>query len=852
MPSLAVVPALALIAGAVCGSALGVPPSAALWILPLALVGAAAAYLADCRPAFVAFTVAAFWWGACALAADARQKALDTPLRLALDREFGGFAIDTPGPGGRHDPIRVTGVLAEDAARSDDLVTMRVRVTRIEISGTSQPVDGVVTFSVAGFASRPSRPGSAPGEALLRRPGSASGEASADPASGWVAGRTLEMMATFRRPARYLDEGVPDFERDLALSGTTLFGSVKSGLLVDVVADGNAIQEAAGRVRRHVRRALNTWIAPLDPLSAAIVAAVLIGDRTGLPDDIRVRLQAAGTYHVIAISGGNIAILAGLSFGLLFLCGLAGRTAALVTLLLLVAYAEVVTAGASVWRATLMAALYLAARVFDHRSPAWHAMGVAAALVVCARPLDVRDAGFILTFGATAALLEAARRVPVGRVPPLAKPRRTRRTDVLGLSRAPLRWLVASLVASAAAEVVLLPVSAWSFSRVTSAGLVLNLVAVPLMSIVQIAGTVVSLADSVGVVAHPAGWSAHLAARGIVWSSQLVDVVPWLTTLVPPPSFALVLVYYAGLAATLLCRRWARAIAILVLVVAGIAIASGARPAHGSPEPGRLRLTVFDVGQGDAQLLELPDRSTLQIDAGGIPFGSSGFDMGARVLAPALWARGVRQIDTLLLTHGDPDHIGGARSVIDDFGPATIWEGIPVGRHIPMRELLAHASERGSALQPKIAGEQLESGGVRIRVLHPPTADWERRRVRNDDSVVLEIIYGDVAILLTGDIGADIERAILPQLTAAKIRVLKVAHHGSRTSSSAELLEGWRPDIAIISCGRGNSFGHPATEVLERLKSVGAEIYRTDLDGQVTVDTDGRKVSVSTFAGGAR
>ncbi len=812
MPSIAVLPALALLAGAACGSAVDMSATPALWMLPLAAAGAAVAYFVECRAAFVAFAAAAFWWGACGLAADAKQKALDTPLRLALDREFGGFAIDTPGPGGRHDPIGVRGVLAEDAARSDDLITLRVHVTQITIRGTPQPVDGQVTFSVAGFA--------------------------ATSLSAWTAGRTLQMMATFRRPARYLDEGVPDFERDLALSGTTLFGSVKSGLLVDVIAHGNLVQEAAARVRRHVRRALNQWIAPLDPLSAAIVAAVLIGDRTGLPDDIRVRLQAAGTYHVIAISGGNIAILAGLSFGVLFLCGFAGRGAALLTLLLLVAYAEVVTAGASVWRATLMASLYLAARVFDHRSPPWHAMGVAAALVVCAKPLDVRDAGFILTFGATAALLEAARRIAADpKDPPYGGVR---------------RWLLASLVASAAAEIVLLPVSASSFSRVTSAGLVLNLVAVPLMSVVQIAGMVVSLLDRVGVVAGPAAWSAHLAARGIVWSSQLVDVVPWLTTRVPPPPTALILIYYGSLAATLLCRRFARGVAVLVLVAAGVAVASGVQPAHGALEPGHLRLTVFDVGQGDAELLELPDLSRIQIDTGGIPFGSSGFDIGARVVGPSLWARGIRRIDTLLLTHGDPDHVGGARTLVDDFRPSKIWEGIRVPRHVPMRELLAHATETGAVDEQRIAGEHFESGGIRIRVLHPPPADWERRRVRNDDSVVLEVLYGDVAILLTGDIGADIERTILPQLTPARIRILKVAHHGSRTSSSAELLEAWRPQIALISCGRGNSFGHPAPEVIDRLTSIGAQIYRTDLDGQITLDTDGKEFLVRTFTGGLK
>ena len=114
--------------------------------------------------------------------------------------------------------------------------------------------------------------------------------------------------------------------------------------------------------------------------------------------------------------------------------------------------------------------------------------------------------------------------------------------------------------------------------------------------------------------------------------------------------------------------------------------------------------------------------------------------------------------------------------------------------------------------------------------------------MRNDDSVVLEVRYGDVAVLLLGDVGGGIERAIATQLTPAKHRILKVAHHGSRTSSSRELLESWRPDIAIISCGRGNSFGHPAPDVLQRLESVGATIYRTDLHGQITVETDGCRV----------
>jgi competence protein ComEC len=145
------------------------------------------------------------------------------------------------------------------------------------------------------------------------------------------------------------------------------------------------------------------------------------------------------------------------------------------------------------------------------------------------------------------------------------------------------------------------------------------------------------------------------------------------------------------------------------------------------------------------------------------------------------------------------------------------------------------------------AGQVLNAEGVRIRVLHPIAPEWERQKVRNDDSVVLELVYRDVAVLLTGDIGADVERELLPLLTRSRVRILKVGHHGSLTSSSTALLEGWRPQIALVSAGRGNTFGHPTPAVLQRLASIGAAVYRTDLDGQITMSTDGRSVTVDTY-----
>jgi competence protein ComEC len=261
---------------------------------------------------------------------------------------------------------------------------------------------------------------------------------------------------------------------------------------------------------------------------------------------------------------------------------------------------------------------------------------------------------------------------------------------------------------------------------------------------------------------------------------------------------------------------------------------------------------MLDVGQGEALLLEAPGSAPLLIDAGGAPFGSGGDEIGARVVTPALWARGVRRLGALLVTHGDPDHIGGAEAVARDFSPPRLWLGIPVPDHQATRQLMEHAQSAHATTEWLRRGTERRWGRVRLRILNPPPAEWERRTVRNDDSVVLEVRWDDVSILLTGDISSDVEQALLPQLEPARVRVLKVAHHGSRTSSSSALLEAWRPQVAIISCGRGNRFGHPTRDVLDRLSAVGARVYRTDLDGEVTLDSDGREVRVRTYMGGGK
>jgi competence protein ComEC len=236
------------------------------------------------------------------------------------------------------------------------------------------------------------------------------------------------------------------------------------------------------------------------------------------------------------------------------------------------------------------------------------------------------------------------------------------------------------------------------------------------------------------------------------------------------------------------------------------------------------------------------------VDAGGLAFGS-GFDVGDRVVAPVLRELGIRRLDRIALTHGDPDHVGGAASVLQEFRPAEVWEGIPVPRFAPLNALRVEAQAVGAHWSNVYRGDRVSIDGVEVRAESPTPGDWERQKVRNDDSLVLDVRWRDVSILLTGDIGKAVEHGLASTRQPSPLRVLKAPHHGSLTSSSVDFVRALRPQVVVFSVGRSNHFGHPAPDVVERYRDVGSAIFRTDQDGAVSLDTDGKSLELRTFTG---
>lgn len=666
---------------------------------------------------------------------------------------------------------------------------------------------------------------------------SVAGELAATAAGQWTKGRRLRAVGMLSRPVATRNFGLERHWAPLSQPFLAVV-SVKSAALVEVVARAPPWTEAFARGRAFVRRRVERFIRPYGDTSAAVALAILLGERASLDPQLVDRMQRAGIYHVMALSGGNVALLLAAVVWLRHVARTARRTWAAGAALLLAFYGGLVSAEPSVVRAIAVAALYVCAAALDVRATPGHVLGVVAMTLVLWDPGAVFDVGAWLTFVATLGL--------VGLTGALGR----RVVTPTGDGVNPTTWeriafsVVTVATASLCAELALWPLALYAFGQVTFLGLALNLAAIPLMAIVQVAAAIVVVAGE--SVARVGAWVVHWAVEAVQATALVADAWHWMVLARPAPPMWTMALYYGAL------LTWSLTRATSVRRAAGVtAIASGAwlMAPHGSTalDP-VLTMTVLDVGQGDATVVQFPSGHSLLVDAGGAAGGD--FDVGERVVRPALTALGIQRLTYASFSHGDPDHLGGLGAVIRRLRPLEIWEGVAVPGHAQIEFARSEARRVGAGWRRLQTGDVVAFGDVQVRVVHPPLPDWERVRVRNDDSVVLVIRYGVVTFVLPGDIGAPVEAALAAHPLEGTIRIVKAPHHGSRTSSSVEWIRWARPALALVSAGASNRFGHPAPDVVERYESAGAVVLRTDTDGAIRVRTDGRKVRVESVARG--
>ncbi len=647
---------------------------------------------------------------------------------------------------------------------------------------------------------------------------------SGDSPPGIIAGDRVEAWAALRAPRAFGDPGVFDSVAEARRAGVHAIGFCKSGRLVSAAAPtalGLAPTRWAAVARRWARGQLTRFMIP--GAEEGLVRAMVLGDRTGVDPETAEAFRMAGTYHVLAISGAQVALLAGLLLSAARLLGAGPVRGGGAVASLLAFYALFVGGDPPVARAAVMAIVVLAGRALDLDSDLPNLLGLAAFLLLCHRPSAVGDASFQLSFVATAAILLL--------LPPLEA----------RLPRLPWR-LETAVAGSLVAQLALSPLLAVHFHRLAPDALLLNLVAVPLASAVLLAGFAIlataALAPTLAWLCADAAW---IAAHDLLLSGQAARALPSLDVRVARPSLLAIALLTAGL---LLVARGVLARHTFVLLAAGVTLLVLC-PAR-VPADGRLTLTMLDVGQGDCLVVRSPRGRVMVVDTGGSWEG--GLDVGESVVGPYLWSRGVLRLDRMVLTHAHPDHVGGAPFLARSFRVGDVWEG-PAPVHDAVYQAVDRAlRDAGSPRRTVAVGvRDADWDGVAVEVLgprRPARAPW---KARNDDSLVMTLRLGEVRFLLTGDVEREGEEA----LAAPRAAILKVPHHGSRTSSGPRLLAAVSPRLALVSAGYRNRFGHPHPEVVARYARAGIPLLQTAVDGAIAVSTDGSRIWLATYSGRA-
>jgi competence protein ComEC len=582
--------------------------------------------------------------------------------------------------------------------------------------------------------------------------------------------------------------------------------------------------------------------------SQALMQALLLGDRQLLDRQTTDAFSVLGLTHILAISGLHIGLVAGVLLMLCRLLGLARETGDIVTVILLTAYMLLTGAAPSAVRATIMMEMILLARLISRPADGLLFVGIAYCLMLAVQPHLLFEVGFQLSFIVTAGLLLGY-------------------ADLSEYFEQRLRMfspLAGLLAVTLIAQAVSFPLLIFYFQQFSPLSWVANLAIVPAFSLVILPFGILTLLLA---VIHPGlgyvlAWPIQKLTALVVNGVQGLSGLPWAEGIWAQPPIWWVAVYYLLLTAMFISlfssfpsrflprRRMFYAASGLFIVSLVFAFFY---PVYLGQH---VRVVFLDVGQGDAAVILTSDRHTVVVDAGGVPDWQREewrrperpYDPGERVVLSFLRHEGVRRLDALILTHSDADHMKGALALLDSGIRIRrlILNGSPEAeKALLQREIIEKAHQRRIPVQTVVAGQVWPLGDqVALQWLNP-SPQTRQLPNENDASIVFVMHAFGKQVLFGGDVEEAGERAMLESDWGWRdVDILKVAHHGSKTSSIPDWLAVAKPRVAVISVGENNRYGHPNQEVIERLQAISRKIYRTDVNGAVIVDIEPREMRI--------
>ena len=672
-------------------------------------------------------------------------------------------------------------------------------------------------------------------------------------------GDRIEVEGVLRRPNGQRNPGGFDYRFYLARRG--VFGILQLDRDQEIVAtDRSSFPPLhwTESLRRRVEDVIDAAYSE-NRIHAQVLKGMLLGLRSELSPDILDAFRNSGSIHILAVSGLHVGLIATVCFFGFSLLRLPRKATDLLTIAAVVLYACLVGFRPSVFRASLMAVIYLISRIIERDRDLFNLLAFAALVLLLINPAQLWDIGFQLSFAAVAAIVYLApkwesfiaRVVGLGRTDPTVDPNAAMHPrSVWGRAA---WWLVMGFGVTLSAQVGTSLIIAWHFYRVYPMGLFTGLFTVGLAALLVNITLVSVLLGLIWLpLAIPFAYANHFILSIFLGLIEFFGQ-PWTVLKTPPPSFGFIVVYIAGCFAVVhwvwvwMHRRKAMVIGLAVL---SIWIWDAAWRERGR----LLDVTFLDVGQGDAAFVRFPDGKTMLVDGGA---NSSrievtqagivrrvGYDHGERTLDPFLCHEGVFGLDLLLLSHPDNDHGGGFAHILQEFNVKRVL-GVPHQNLSKSTHRILHeiVDAKGIPHALGYAGTVDLTSATRLELLHPfdaASTDLHDKDF-NNDSLVLKLTYGDVRILFTGDIGRKVELMLVKSGKGLRAEIIKVPHHGSKTSSSAEFLNAVRPQYAIFSLGQRNRYRFPSEMVVERYHERGCHILRTDRLGAIRLRTDGRR-----------
>ena len=717
-------------------------------------------------------------------------------------------------------------------------------------------------------------------------------------------GTRIRVTTTLDRTGNYRNPGVSTLSEYLDRRDYEATGIINSAASITRLEDTRVFPPLAWLYdwRQRLQHEIDSRFTPE---TAGVLDASLLGNRYNLSRDAAERFREGGTFHVLVISGLHISFIGGI--GLLAVRRLTKRRLVQFALPAIVvwSYSLAVGAEASVIRAALMFTFAGLAPVLFRHATSLNALGATAIVLLIHSPKQIFDPSFQLTFLSVLAIViiawplllrlsaigawyparsspyppacsralktlceilfwrEQHWREELARSPHcyrLFKTRISRQFERYQVQRC-LRYVFGAVVVSASVQIVLLPQMIVYFHRLSLASLLLNIVVSILLAVlVAIAMLALLLSQVSAVASAPLFRLAEAINWLMVHSVDPFSNFGFATLRLPDYSSRAALVYLAYYLPMLLLvlalshwrplaspadvqcklRRFVLPLSLGQLLLLAVLLF---HPFSSDRVDGKLRIDFLDVGQGDAALVTMPDGTTLLVDGGGNTTDASR-RIGETVVSEYLWWRGLSEVDYVLATHADADHIDGLNDVVKNFSVRSALVARTPADDPEFAKFANTLHQTKTHLETIHEGDTIRFGDVEVSVLWPPAGGDTST---NDDSVVLRIQFGGHSILLTGDIEKAAERSLLASQQELKADVVKVPHHGSRTSSTDPFVLATKPTFAIVSVGRQSMFGHPHKEVVERWQANGATLLTTGNCGTITVATDGKDLTLKAF-----